>query len=205
MSLPGRFDSRELFRYVLPGILGFVILLPYIDLFIPRWYVYSSTERVGFAIFFIFFLGLIIEIVVDFGARHVVGWCCRRSLFRTIFFICKDEPAFCETPKRRSVVPAELLLKMKIEDRELVWHTTAVAHMLAGTALVFFFSIVVNSMNVLLFITRHGFALLESNYFTGSLAMLGFSFPVLLASLKLAMTYAQLRHDYVQALYEKHS
>jgi hypothetical protein len=192
-----------LFRYVIPGILGLLILLPYIDLFIPNWFIYSSTERIAFAIFFVLFLGLIIEIVVDLGARPVVEWCCGRSLFRTIFFICKDEPAFSETPKRRSVVPAELLLKMKVEDRELIWHTTAITHMFVGTAIVFFLSIVINSVNVLLFITRHGLVLLESNYSTGALAMLGFSFPVLWASLKLAMKYAQLRHDYVQVLIKK--
>jgi hypothetical protein len=195
MSLPQNFDAKELFRYVIPGVLALVILLPYMSVFLPDWNVYTSVEKLSYSVFMILAFGLIIEIIVDLLAGHVVGWCCNIGLFRKVFKLCKDEPTFHVAREDR----AQLLASLTVDDRDLIWRTTAIAHMLTGAAIVFFISAILSVTKIGSFLL--GFS--SSDGVLGAFITCCLSSLLILVSLKSAVVHAQFRHDYYSAFMKK--
>ena len=201
MSLPENFDTKDLFRYVIPGIVALVILLPYIDVFLPSWSIYSSAERIGYSLFLILAFGLVIEIIVDLSAGPVASWCCKRKWINKAIGLDPDDPTFCKLARARKV---QLIVGLTVDDRDLVWRSTAVAHMLTGTAIVFFFSIILNLAKMVSLLLNTGLSFFSSNYFIGIFSFFGLSIIMVVISLRLAITYAQYRQDYYDAFEEKY-
>ena len=206
MSLSARFDTKDLFRYVIPGIVGFVVFLPNFEDFLPMWGTYSPNERIAFSAFLILALGLVVEIIVDLWARKIADFCEKRSTFQKILGLCNND---------RTYSPHKLIVYLKMEDRNLIWHNTAISHMLAGTALILFISVVVNIIKIVLFIVKEGlsffiveegwsFLTLIENFFYFHLILVVFGLFLTVITLKLAVEYDKIRQKYYIDLIEKY-
>ena len=140
VDFPFRFESKNVLRYFLPGILAFCFFLPYIRDMLPFWKSITEIGQIGFGLFYSLAVGLIIEIIIDSYARWIFIRLIRLRLFTDTFRLENVElfltPHVSE-PVAISVLPPELQLDISMPNREVVWHTTAVAHMLVGCAIVF--------------------------------------------------------------------
>ena len=138
VDFPFRFESKTVLRYFLPGILSFALFLPYIRDIIPFWKNLTEVGQIGFGLFYSLSIGLVIEIIIDSYARSIFMLLIQQHLFTDIFHL-KDLGSITTDFKSStlSVLPPDLQLSMSAENREVIWHTTAVAHMLVGCAIVF--------------------------------------------------------------------
>lgn len=138
IDFPFRFESKTVLRYFLPGILSFALFLPYIRDVIPFWKSLTEVGQIGFGLFYSLSVGLIIEIIIDSYARCIFMLLMEQHLFTEIFHLKDAESVLADFKSPTiSVLPPDLQLGITMENREVIWHTTAVAHMLVGCAIVF--------------------------------------------------------------------
>jgi hypothetical protein len=188
MSFAQNFDAKELFRYVIPGIIVFVILLPYMDAFIPKWSGYDPVAQLGFAAFIILAFGVVIEIIVDLFSQQVVCYCCKLEFFRKLFKLTLNDPVYCIDPEKT----AHFIARMSADDRDLIWRSSALIHMFVGTAIAFFISACLNIIQiffVFMFSLPYYTLLLPFGY------LLLFT-SLITISLKMAIIQAKVRQDY---------
>jgi|WetSurMetagenome_2_1015567.scaffolds.fasta_scaffold46483_2 hypothetical protein len=188
MSFTQNFDAKELFRYVIPGIIVFVILLPHMNKFIPGWNTYDPVAQLGFAAFIILAFGVVIEIIVDLFSQPIVCHCCKSKNFRKLFKLKENDPIFCNDPEKK----AHFIAKMSNDDRDLIWRSSALVHMFVGTAIAFFISAVLNFVQVIFVFI---YVLPYNILFLPMVSLLIFS-SLIIISLKMAIIQAKVRQDY---------
>ena len=188
VDFPFRFETKTIFRYFLPGIIAFCLFLPYIRNIIPFWGSLSEIGQIGFGLFYSLAIGVILEIIIDSYARWIFMHLIRLNLFAYIFQLnCVEQVLYDLESSTISVVPPELHLDISVANRELIWHTTAVAHMLVGCAIVF---------------SSYGLLSLLSLSLINPVQVLFTLFSIFMAytCLKGGMTQAILRNQYIRKL-----
>lgn len=161
---------------------------------LPFWKSITEIGQIGFGLLFSLAIGLIIEIIIDSYARWIFLRLIRLRLFTSIFRLENLElflPQHASEPVTISVLPPELQLDITMPNREVVWHTTAVAHMLVGCAIVFFSYSLVSFIDPLIYP-------FQINPFQTLFA--AFSLFMAYTSLRGGMKQAILRQQYVLTL-----
>lgn len=203
VDFPFRFESRTIFRYFLPGVLAFCLFLPYIRHIIPFWENLTEIGQIGFGLFYCLAVGLILEIIVDSYARSIFLWLIRQKLFTDIFRLKNVEQIMNDLePPRISVLPPELQLDISPANREVIWYTTAVSHMLVACAIVFVLHVLASLLSLLFINPFRIFFTILSLPLTNPIQMLFMLFSIFMGytCLRGGMQQAILRNHYVRAL-----
>lgn len=128
------FSIREIYRYIIPGLLMFYLMIyPFTDVLFPWWGFFNVTEKIVISLIISVIIGILLEpIMTSLG-----------------LFVLKHPNLI---PKRLAKIDTNTLKEVvsnlfkgifivaNESEKELLWHTTATYYLYASCSLILFFN-----------------------------------------------------------------